>query len=146
MRWMLLGITVITAALWLACSGDDDKEDSAPSGTAGGAAVQIVLDEWSIAMEGSARTGAVIFEVENKGSAIHELVILKTDLAADALPVDGGKVDEDAAELEVIGEVEEFPSGQAEVGTFELDSGRYVLICNIPAHYEQGMYAEMAVQ
>ena len=146
MRWVLLGITVITAALWLACSGDDDKEDSAPSGTAGGAAVQIVLDEWSIAMEGSARTGSVIFEVENKGSTAHALVILKTGLAADALPVDGGKVDEDAAELEVIGEVEEFASGLAEEGTFELDSGRYVLICNIPAHYQQGMYAEMAVQ
>jgi len=26
----------------------------------------------------------------------------------------------------------------------KLDAGSYVIICNIPAHFQQGMYAEFA--
>jgi uncharacterized cupredoxin-like copper-binding protein len=54
-------------------------------------------------------------------------------------------VDEDAVG-ELIGEVEDFPGGETETGTFGLQPGTYALICNVAGHYEQGMYAQLTVE
>lgn len=92
----------------------------------------------------TAEAGAVTFSASNQGDIPHELVIIKTDIPADQLPVASGKVDEDRAG-EVIGEIEEFDPGLTIAGTFDLPPGSYALICNIPGHYEAGMHAEFTV-
>ncbi len=107
--------------------------------------VSVDLTEWSVMPDvSSIEAGAVTFSASNSGSEDHELVILKTDEAAGTLTVVDGRVDESA--YDEIGEIEEFAPGLDQAATFRLDPGAYVLICNIADHYEEGMYAEFAVE
>ncbi len=104
---------------------------------------QIILDKTSVARpEGDTRK--MTFKAENTGTVVHELVVLKTDLGADALEVMDGKVKEDAVG-QVIGEIEEFSPGTAAEVTLDLPEGSYVLFCNVldsgesEGHYQKGM-------
>jgi uncharacterized cupredoxin-like copper-binding protein len=164
-------MTVVALALALAACGEDKKDGNgaAPTATeAAGApedptateaahetpdemgALHISLTEWSITGEDGADipsvpAGEVVFETHNDGAVPHELVIIKTDTDPATFPASGGKVDEEAVG-ELIGEVEEFPGGEIETGTFGLQPGTYALICNVAGHYEQGMYAQLTVE
>lgn len=163
-RWLpLLGVFVVAIAVvfGVACGNDDkDATEPTPSGPAATLApaetpdeqttVVISLDEWTVTgPEGAAlpsvSEGEVAFEVHNNGDIPHELVIIKTDTDPAQFPASGGKVDEEGVG-ELIGEVEEFPAGEVDEGTFALSAGTYALICNIAAHYEQGMHAQLIVE
>ncbi len=138
----IAALLLVLGTLAAAC-GDEEEEAS------------VVLDEWSIVDEETGATaftanaGEITFEVHNEGRGSHNLVIIRTDLAADALPsadVNNTFVDEEAAG-EKIGEIEEFRGGGAmEVDSFTLTPGRYVLICNLFRHYDFGMFAELTVE
>jgi uncharacterized cupredoxin-like copper-binding protein len=81
--------------------------------------------------------GKVTFTFKNSGNRQHEMIVLKTDTAADALVVDpaSNKVSEDASK----GEISETDAGKTVVKTFTLAPGKYVIVCNIEKHYGQGM-------
>jgi len=91
------------------------------------------------------KTGFVIIEASNVSDAslIHELVVLKTDVPADQLPVAKGKVTE--KQFKKLGEVEDVAAGKSKRLTLKLPVGRYVLICNEPGHYEMGMRTSLLV-
>jgi uncharacterized cupredoxin-like copper-binding protein len=151
-RHFLGGAALGAAGLGLAACGDDGNGDAEPTPEATDEAttVGISLNEWTITAEGGGApptvpAGEVSFEVHNAGQIPHELVIIKTDTDPAQFPVSGGKVDEEAVG-ELIGEVEEFPAGETETGTFGLQPGTYALICNIAAHHEQGMHAQLVVE
>ncbi|MBI5501782.1 MAG: hypothetical protein HY907_16180 [Deltaproteobacteria bacterium] len=95
--------------------------------------VSMGLDEFSISLDrSSVPAGMVRFVGENTGEDLHEFVILRTDLALSALPLDAsGDVDEHGAGLEIIGEVEDIEPGMTGEVTLDLAAGRYVVICNI---------------
>lgn len=148
-RAWLLGASVVLAALVLAgCAG---------SAKSAGGTVDVSLQEWAVVpAKASANAGTVTFNVKNIGpDDPHEMVVVKTDLAAGKLPTDAdGKVDEKAAGLEVIGEVEELDPGKTATASFDLKAGNYVLICNIlqdepdgskEAHYKMGMFIPFVV-
>jgi uncharacterized cupredoxin-like copper-binding protein len=124
----LLGLTVGLVA----CDSDDAD---------GGGGVDVTLEDFTISLdEASAPAGEVTFNVENKGPSTHEFVVIQTDLAPDALPTDDtGDVSED--DLAPLDEIEDIEDGATPDLTVELEAGDYVLICNIPGHYRQGMYA-----
>jgi len=94
-------------------------------------------------------------EAMNEGMSVHELVILKTDLNPTTLPRKEAKprqgivteylVNEDDARIKTIDEIEEFPAGTSQKKTVVLDPGHYVLFCNIPGHYDKGMYASLQI-
>ena len=145
------------------CGGDDEPGTVTRLGTppveadpAGSATVEmapaepalevaVVLDEWSIMPElGETAAGVVEFVVTNGGSEPHELVVIRSDAESSALPVVDGLVPE--SDVDFRGEVEEFPAGSIRTGTFRLETGRYLLICNIPQHYSNGMVAEFVVR
>lgn len=90
--------------------------------------------------------GKVTFIVFNQDVVDHEVVILKTDKAADKLGLQNGasKVDEENAG-ENVGEIEVEPGATA-AATFELEPGKYALICNVVAHYMAGMYSSFEVK
>lgn len=138
---------LLVVAVTLTACGGEEGTDEAEGSQAETGPIHVILEEWTIVpMEGStftAAAGEVTFEVHNDGTVPHELVVIKTDLEPDALPVSDGQVDE--RQVQVIGELEEFPAGEIETGSFELEAGSYVLICNIPGHYEQGMHARLTV-
>ena len=112
---------------------------------AGGPSVAVDLAEWSVtAAQPSVEAAGVTFNVTNAGAVAHELVVIRSDLPADMLPVAGGGVDESA--LDVVGRIPEFAGGSSASMTFDLTSGNYVLICNIPAHYGLGMSTTLTVE
>ncbi len=151
-RWAGVAVTLL-AALAVACGGGDDSA-SAPTTAATAAAaddhdeaaeIGVALTEFAIALDGSsAHAGDVTFAVSNGGAAPHELAVIRTDLAPDALPTAAGLVDE--GQVEVIGRTTQLGGGAAEDVTFSLSSGSYVLICNIPAHYDLGMWVAFTVE
>ena len=132
-RWlavpMILGLAFVTAS----CGGDE--------GT-----VSATLADFSITLDSdSAPAGEVTFDVTNDAQQTHEFVVFQTDLAEDQLPTDeNGDVDEEGEGVTLVDEIEDIEGGSSESLTVNLDAGSYVLICNLPAHYEQGMHASFS--
>jgi len=144
---LALVVPVLAVALVAsACSSDDGGD---------GGTVEVTLQEFAIAATpATVSAGSVTFDATNSGPADpHELVVFRTDLAPDALPTnDDGSVNEGGEGVELIGEIEEFPVGETESASFDLDAGSYVLICNIydeneqEAHYAEGMRLAFTVE
>lgn len=134
MRRMLVGSVGVLAVLSLglaACSDDDDEATGD---------VDVTLSDFTIAVEpGSVAAGTVTFEVTNDGPSVHEFVVFKTDLDPAELPTNAeGAVQEDE-EFEPVDEIEDIPKGAEPSLELDLEAGSYVLVCNIPGHYRQGM-------
>ncbi len=166
---MLLGV-VLLVGMVVACGGDDDEDEGSSSSatvtstksaattaaatstatTSAGSAVtaegvEVTLNEWSVKPGATkAKAGDVTFKVTNKGATLHELAVFKTDLAADKLPQASGAVDEKA--VPPVGRSTQLIGGKSETKTFKLSAGKYVLLCNIPAHYGQGMHTAFTVE
>jgi uncharacterized cupredoxin-like copper-binding protein len=143
MRRSALAVLVGLAALALAACGGDAATPT-PSDHA---TVAVDMGEWFMtATPASAPAGEVDFDATNSGNIEHELVIVKTDLAHDALVMADGKVDE-AASGTLIGEIEpdQLPAGASASATFNLAAGNYALICNLPGHYAAGMHTGFTV-
>ena len=121
---------------------------------AGAAQVTVDLSEWAVSPDtNTVRAGEVYFLANNIGpDDPHELVIIRTDLAPGALPVNEGVVPED--QVDFIGEIEQFTPGTSASGVFDLEPGNYVLLCNIAeieegeleSHYELGMRTSFTVR
>ena len=90
----------------------------------------------------SVSAGKVTFSVKNSGDVEHELVIIKTPTAASKLKVSNGRVSDKGS----VGEIEDIASGKTKSKSFNLKKGHYVLLCNIPGHYAQGMRADLTVK
>ncbi|CAN0620906.1 Cupredoxin_1 domain-containing protein [Burkholderia multivorans] len=93
----------------------------------------------------SVKPGRITLDVKNAAdnNMQHELVVLKTDLADNALPVRKGQVLE--RRLNKVGEVEDIAPGRSKRVSFKLAAGHYALICNKPGHYEAGMHTALVV-
>jgi uncharacterized cupredoxin-like copper-binding protein len=139
-------ITIAAAAVALVgavgCSSSSSSSSSAGGSDDGGVAATEKDFEIDLASS-TAPAGSVTFNISNEGPSIHEFVIIKTDQAPDALPVKDGEVDED--QLQVVDEQEDIAPSTTGVLTTNLDAGAYVIICNIPGHYQQGMHAAFTV-
>jgi uncharacterized cupredoxin-like copper-binding protein len=89
-------------------------------------------------------SGKVLFLVTNAGKLTHELVVLKTDLAADMLSLDPdapGKVVEDLH----MGETGDIEGGRFNGLELTLGPGHYVILCNELGHYMAGMHVDFTV-
>ena len=152
-----LSAVVAAASLACACSAAASVPPSvapstAPSTAAGsGGATSITAKETEFKIDLSAATaapGSVTFQITNGGAAVHEFVVVKTDLAADKLPVDPskGEVNEDDPSLTAVDEVEDIAIGATEPLTVNLPAGHYVVFCNVSGHYASGMHADFTTQ
>jgi uncharacterized cupredoxin-like copper-binding protein len=142
------------------CGGEDSsaaQEQAALLGTATpapaatsaaaapGAAVVTEVGEYTLRLaRGSASAGRVTFAIRSHGSAVHEVIVLRSDRRAGALPTKGAKVEEEAAGT-LVDEVEDVKPGTTARLTVHLAAGRYVLLCNLPGHYRRGMHAAFRV-
>lgn len=116
------------------------------SGSGGGATgdVVVTLKDFSLsAKPGTFSAGDITFGIQNDGPSAHEFVILRTDDAPDALPVENGLIPEDQVDL--VDEAEDIAPGTNTSLSVNLEPGSYVLVCNLPAHYEAGMHAAFTV-
>jgi uncharacterized cupredoxin-like copper-binding protein len=146
---------LVTAFVIAGCgssSSTDNTTTNAKSGTGGatqstGAApastIDTALNEWSIKPSSSvAKSGKVTFNATNDGKLPHEVVVLKTNQAAGSLKVSNGRV----SEKDSVGEVSDVAAGKSKSGTLDLKPGNYVLVCNLPGHYQAGMYTSLTVK
>ncbi len=136
----LLGPSVVAAVVALTACG----------GGGGGGGIGVKLAEWSITPDAtSAPAGQVTFDITNEGTKVHEFVVFKTDLPAHELPTteeEGSTVvDEEGEGVELVDEVEDIAPGASATLTVELEPGNYVLLCNIPGHFAEGMHATFTV-
>jgi uncharacterized cupredoxin-like copper-binding protein len=148
-------IVVVSALLAMsvgasACSSDDDEADTDDGGGEAAAETTNIsgsVEEWSVSVEAaSAPAGDVAFTIENAGTIGHEFLIVKTDIAPGEIPLDGEIFPEDAEGIEVIDEIGEFPADTTETLNVTLDAGTYQLVCNLPGHYNSGMFTGFEVE
>jgi uncharacterized cupredoxin-like copper-binding protein len=105
--------------------------------SSGGTSVE--MDEYSVRAPDEIPSGEVRFEVHNLGAIEHELEVLRTGLDPDDLPVKDAEVRVGAKGLETVGKTGRMRSGAAAELAVRLRRGDYVLICNVPGHYQSGM-------
>lgn len=111
---------------------------------------QVVLAMWEYGFEldhSGSEVSAVTFTIDNTtGKFSHEVALYRTGLAGDDLPLDDkGDVDETSADLTVVDRFDRIEYQATESWSLELEPGEYVLVCNLPAHYRRGMWAEFDV-
>ncbi len=100
-----------------------------------------------------AAAGTVSFRAANMGTLVHELVVLPLPAgqsAGDRVATNSGKVDESGSLGEVSNTCGSGPGTGLTPGsigrvTIQLAPGNYELVCNLPGHYADGMYAELTV-
>lgn len=117
--------------------------------------VGVELREYSVTPQvAEIEAGTITFEASNVGNQPHEFVVVEGDDPAGLPTTDDGAFDEEAhGEENVAGEVERFPSGEDCTGTFDLEPGNYVLLCNVlteeagtvESHYMLGMRTSFTV-
>jgi uncharacterized cupredoxin-like copper-binding protein len=148
-------IALLFAGVLLAAGCGEDRGASSTSTStnststtseseSGDAEVEVGLNEWKVIVEApSVAAGKVKFEGDNEGKVPHELVVLKTDTKADALKVVGAKAKEQGENL---GRASNIGPGDHKDVEVDLEPGHYILLCNLPGHYQQGMRADLDVQ
>jgi hypothetical protein len=125
------------------------------SDTSGGGELFVTLNEWSISLDkASLPEGPIEFTIKNDGKQEHDLVILRTEIAADELPTKSdGSADLGAPDVNEVHTVEDIGDGDKTGRTYDLGAGKYVFIDNRVekvdgeevAFYEKGMRAEFTV-
>jgi uncharacterized cupredoxin-like copper-binding protein len=130
---LILGVLLIAALA--ACGSGKSSVDVTLTGD-----YQIQLSS------STANAGEVTFNIENTASDIeHEFVIVKTDLSPSDMPTDdNGDVIED--QVNIVTEQEAIQPGESSTLVANLEAGHYVLMCNLPGHFMQGMHTEFTVQ
>jgi uncharacterized cupredoxin-like copper-binding protein len=93
------------------------------------------------------KAGKITFTVENAGHLAHQFLVLKSNLAAGKLPLKGTTVNV-AKAGKLVGGISGagLKAGASKMITLSLPAGRYVLFCNLPAHYTSGQYAAFTVK
>jgi uncharacterized cupredoxin-like copper-binding protein len=136
------------------CGGGDDtttatETGAAAGGAAGGNPLAIKMGDYFFdPKNGSTTAGPTKIEAPNEGSVEHELVVFKTDMNPADLPTEAnGDVDEEKLDqqAEEKGEIADVEPGETKSEDFELTPGKYVIFCNLPGHYAQGMYGTITV-
>jgi uncharacterized cupredoxin-like copper-binding protein len=135
-----LALAVVAVMVAAACGGGG-----------GGNEVRVTEKDFSITLnKSSMKTGEITFSVKNDGPSVHEFVIFDTDLAADQLPTTQDEngveiVDEEGEGVSAVDEIEDIAVGSTQELKVTLEPGTYVMICNLPAHYQQGMRTSFTV-
>jgi uncharacterized cupredoxin-like copper-binding protein len=136
----LLSAFFTGTVLLAACGGSA----AAPGVDASKGEIRADLKEYSIALTSTTmRSGTVTFVARNGGGATHSFIVIKTDAAADKLALDPQK--QTAKEDGKVGGLDQIDPGKSLNLRLDLPAGHYVVICNVPTHYQLGMRADLTV-
>jgi len=136
MRQQLTAILVGLAVLAGACGGGTAEPTEQPT-------LSVELTDFAVKADpGTVKAGHVVFAIRNRAAMAHELTVIRTDLAPDALPIDGGKAKDDGK----VGGISNISAGVSRKLALELPAGHYDLICNVPGHYQLGMRTALTVE
>ena len=135
-------VSLAAAVMVLSACGDSNDDDNGD----GAASVDATLTDFKIELDkASAPAGEVTFNVTNDGPSVHEFVVFKTDLAEDDLPIDDVGDVAESDEFAPVDEIEDIEKDATPTLTVDLEAGSYVIICNVPGHYGQGMHTAFTV-
>jgi len=111
-----------------------------------GGQVSVTLTDTGVTLaQTSVSSGPVTFKVKNAGSIMHELVVVRTDIAQDKIQPntdEPSKMSEEGTQ----GESGDLEAGLTKDFTLNLSAGKYVLMCNQPGHYMAGMHIAFVVR
>ena len=172
-RWFVSVLAVAASTLSVACSGAGSTATSSSSGAvqsvasdsgvstesssscaspASGKGTAVAVHEHERTFEpdtGSVKAGTTTFTITNTGPSTHGFSVFKTDLAPGKLPVTDGAfpvVDKTAPGVTLVDEIHPIDQGCTVSLTVDLEKGNYVMVCNLPNHYQVfQMYAPMKV-
>ncbi len=131
-------VVVVAMAVVVGCGSPGSGESSR--------AVDVGLSDFVIDLSKDlVSRGEVTFDLDNKGPSVHEFLVFKTDLAPSDLPTDGEGDVLESDTFAPIDEVEDIKVGSGDKLEVELGAGNYVVICNLPGRYRQGMRAGLTV-
>jgi uncharacterized cupredoxin-like copper-binding protein len=157
----VMGVASATGLAKTPAAGTLEAEEAAGTGaTSGGAAtgpasatVDVTLKDWAIIPSlTTAKAGNITFNIQNAGPGkSHEFIILKTDLAPDALPtMKDHSLNEDGTGVTSPGEGGVIAPGKSESVTVKMTPGKYVFVDNIVekslVHWEKKAYATFTVE
>jgi uncharacterized cupredoxin-like copper-binding protein len=173
-RLMVMGIVPVLALSVLAGCGSSSKSTSTTTSSAGvtvpttavpsGNTVHVTVSDTKgldgpmtlVAAPATVQAGDVTFVVKNTGTIDHEMVVLKTSVPFNKLPVtDAGDPPapvtsgaNKVSETNNIGETGDPNLKPGVTRTFtikNMTAGTYALVCNIAQHYQKGMRAAFTV-
>lgn len=89
--------------------------------------------------------GRVTLQAVNQSKAlVHEVVVVRDD-GDKKLPFDAKRDRVIESRVHSLGEISDLKPGKTGKLTLDLKPGTYVLLCNEPAHYKDGMVATLTV-
>jgi uncharacterized cupredoxin-like copper-binding protein len=101
--------------------------------------MRIVLDQDTI------RPGRVTFHAENQSKNLVHEVIVARDEGAKGLPIDAKHARVIESRVRRLGEIADLAPGKSGKLTLTLKPGTYLLFCNEPGHYQDGMFTRLTV-
>ncbi len=139
-------VTTVNVSLWDKGPDSATPDEANPMGY--GSKTDMTMAMLGVKTDAdTVKAGTVTFKVTNGSKDIvHEMILSPLPAGGTALPYvpDDFKVDEDAAGH--LGEVSELDPGATGALTVDLTPGKYILFCNIPAHFMNGMWTVITVQ
>jgi uncharacterized cupredoxin-like copper-binding protein len=134
---------ILVAAVAVCIAGGGAYGALAATATSSVSTAKVTMKEWATKpVPPSVPKGKVTFSFRNIGKLNHELIILKTNVAAGKLPVKNAKA---VLVGKVEGKIGQIKPGRSAKITLTLPKGKYVLLCNLPAHYQAGQHAAFKV-
>lgn len=98
-----------------------------------------------VATPQSVKPGRVTLHAVNESkSQVHEVIVTRND-GTKPLPMDAKKARVVEKRVHPLGEISDLPPGKSGTLTVTLKPGTYVLFCNQPGHYQDGMATTLTV-
>lgn len=149
----MAALALMTGVIAAGCGGGDNTTTTQAQTTGEGApkgeALEIKMGDYFFdPKDATAKAGSVTIGAPNEGKVEHELMLLKTNTDPAKLPTasDGGVEEKLHMAAEKNGEIADVQPGETKSGTFDLTPGKWVMFCNVPGHYAQGMYGSLTVK
>jgi uncharacterized cupredoxin-like copper-binding protein len=91
------------------------------------------------------KPGRVTLQAENQSKTlVHEVIVVRDD-GGKALPYDSKHNAVAEKRIKSLGEISDLAPGKSGKLSLNLKAGTYLLICNQPGHYKEGMSAKVIV-
>ena len=144
-RWAWALALMLAALALVVLLTVERRHEPAPLGTR----VNVRLEDFKVRRDVAVvPAGTVSFRILNQGPTTHQLIVVRTDLAPDKLPLqrDGLTVNEDAPGIDLVDEVGGLDIDDRQTLALRMTPGHYVFYCNFEGHYLGGMYAALTVR
>lgn len=139
-RTTAAALVVLVAVVLSACSAP------AAAPPSGANTVMVTMSDKDIRLSSAeVPAGLVTFMVMNSGTIVHSLVVIRTDTPDDKMPLDPAD-ESKVKETGSIAATGQMPAGSGKQIQRQLTPGKYVLVCNEPAHYAVGMHTGLVVK